>query len=267
MTKRLKTNALEFLYPNGTEAIAPTGVRLNLPVRVGLAFAPASYDRQDIFAETQKQFLLSRIAAAFEDNEAINSVEVIPSGYLSPRGSFDNLDRLSVAFGIDLMALVSYDQIQFSETGRSSWAYWTLVGVYFVKDEKNDTRTLLDAVIYDISSRAMLFHATGQSSSTGKSTPIDVSKDLRERSEAGFEQATDDLIANLGTALDAFEKEASTGLVRGPGTPTIAIYDSSGQQIEARKGGNGAGAFGIPELLGVGLLISLGLLSRRRKLG
>jgi rhombotail lipoprotein len=262
-TKRLKTNALDFLYPSGTEAIAPTDVKLNLPVRVGLAFAPASGGWEDVFGETQKQALLSRIAAAFEDNGNISSVEVIPTSYLSKQGGFDNLDRLSVAFGIDLIALISYDQIQFSDTGRSSWAYWTLVGVYFVKGEKNETRTLLDAVIYDIPSRAMLFHATGQNKAAGKSTPIDIRKDLRERSNESFEQATDDLIVQLDKALEAFGEQASTGTVRGAGTPAIAIYDASGTEITSGGGGSGAGAFGIPTLLGTALLISLGLLGRR----
>ena len=37
----LKSNALDFLYPKGSEAVPPTDVQLKLPVRVGIAFAPS----------------------------------------------------------------------------------------------------------------------------------------------------------------------------------------------------------------------------------
>ncbi|MFQ5891013.1 MAG: rhombotarget lipoprotein [Gemmatimonadota bacterium] len=261
-SKRLRTSALDFLYPKGTEAIPPTDVRLTLPVRVGIAFAPSQELEEATFTEVQKQSLLSRIKAAFEGQEGISSVEVIPSSYLSPQGGFENLDRLAVAFGIDLVALVSYDQVQFSESGRGSLAYWTLVGAYFIKGEKNETRTLLDAVVYSIPSRAMLFHATGQSGSRGRSTPFDVPRDLRRDSARGFEQATEDLIANLGEALQAFREQVATGTVRGPGTPEIAVYDPSGEPVRTGGTRGGAGAHGPSDLVAAAVLLSLGLLAR-----
>ncbi|MHC4933506.1 MAG: hypothetical protein ACYTGV_15080, partial [Planctomycetota bacterium] len=35
-----RSSALDFLYPKGTEAVPPTNVRLTVPTRVGIAFAP-----------------------------------------------------------------------------------------------------------------------------------------------------------------------------------------------------------------------------------
>jgi rhombotail lipoprotein len=259
--KQMKSNALDFLYPKGTEAAQPKDVALKLPVRVGIAFAPAQGPARDSFTETQKQALLTNIAEAFRARKGIASVEAIPSSFLTAGGGFDNVDRLVPAFGIDLLALVSYDQFQFSESGRSSWAYWTIVGAYLVKGEKNETRTIMNTLIYDIPSRAMLFNASGQSSIKGKSLPVQIDKALRERSEQGFEAANDDLITNLNTALDAFQTQAATGTVRGPGTPAIAMYDSSGQPVQT----GGGGSVALAEVLGATLLVSLAMLARRNR--
>jgi rhombotail lipoprotein len=224
---------------------------------VGLAFAPSgSLQAPGTFSEVQRQALLTRIAEAFKAKEGIGSVDVIPTTHLTSGGSFTELDRLKAAFGIDLAALVSYDQFQFSESGRSSWAYWTLVGAYVVEGEKNDTETLMDAVIYDIASRAMLFHATGQSRVKGSSTPVDRERELKKNSEESFSTATDDLIANLDRALAGFIEQAAAGTVRGAGTPAIAMYDASGRKIGQGEAG-GAGALGGGELAAVAALALL----------
>jgi len=270
----IRSNALEFLYPRGGEAIPPGDVTLRLPLRVGVTFAPAAPTYQDRFSATQKQTLLGRVAAAFRDRPGIASVEVIPPNHLTapapPRAGddmsaagtgFQELDRVKAAFGVDLIALISYDQAQFSETGRSAWAYWSIVGLYTVKGEKNETQTLMDAVVYDIASRTLLFNASGQSTVGDAATPIDSGRVLRQRSEEGFEKATDDLIANLGTALSAFQAQAATGTVRGPGTPALAMLDASGKPVGG-SGTDGGGAFGAAELVAAALLGALAFKAR-----
>ena len=260
---RVRSNALEFLYPKGTEAVPAGDVTLKLPVRVGVAFAPAAATWEDRFTSNQKQALLKQVVDAFTGRPGIAGVEAISPGYLTAGGGFADLDRLRAAFGIDLVALISYDQMQFSETGRASWAYWTIVGLYVVKGEKNQTQTFMDAAVYDIPSRALLFNASGQSAIGGASTPIDQARVLRDRSGEGFEQATADLIANLGTALETFEKQAATGTVRGPGTPAVAMLDATGKPV-AGPGSEGGGAFGPAEIAGALLLAAIGILGRRR---
>jgi rhombotail lipoprotein len=270
-----RSSALEYLYPRGVDARPPADVTLRLPVRVGVAFAPARPAYRDRFTASQKQALLERVAAAFRGRQGIGSVEVIPPGYLTsppappsnpppsggapPAGDgFVELDRVKAAFGIDLVALISYDQMQFSETGRSSWAYWTIVGAYVIKGEKNETRTLMDAVVYDVPSRALLFHASGNSTVAAAATPVDVDRVLRQHSEEGFETATSDLIASLGTALAQFQQQTATGTVRGPGTPAVAVLGPDGRPTGG-EGADGSGAVGAVELAGAALLLFLAL--------
>lgn len=257
MQHYMRSSALEYLYPTGAEATPPADVILRLPARVGLAFAPPAATvsggtvRWETFSEDRKQQLLQRVADAFEGRKNIMAIEVIPSSYLTPKGSFAELQRLRAGFGVDYIVLVSYDQLQFSESQKSSLLYWVTygAGAFVIKGEKNETRTLMDAVVYDINSRTMLFHATGQSSVRGSSTLVDVNKAMRERSDESFSLATDDLIRNLDRELVRFQQQAATGTVRGEGTPALKVADSRGTVVPVGTGG-GADTGGI----GVGVL-------------
>jgi len=258
---RRVNSALDFLYPQGTLAAVPASqVVLRLPVRVGLAFAPSRENQVDPITEEQKQRLLARVAAAFREHEAIGNLEVVPTTYLQAGGGFANLEQIRSSLGLDLMVLLSYDQSQFTESTRASWTYLTVIGPLLIEGEKNDTRTVMDAVVYDIRSRALLFRAAGESTVKGHSSPLNVARKRRVFASEGFEKATGDLIAGLNVALEQFEEQAKRGTVQGPGTAAIAMYDAKGEQITATSGGGGA--LGLPELIAATLL-GLALLVRR----
>jgi rhombotail lipoprotein len=228
------SSALDFLYPDRNPAAPARDVTLQLPLRVGLAFAPRG-EREDPISEVQKQALLEKVAAAFTAHQGIGRLEVVPSVYLEPGGSFRNLDQLAATLGLDLMVLVSYDQAQFTESTRASWTYLTVIGPLLVQGEKNDTRTLMDAVVYDIKSRALLFRAAGQSTVKGSSSPLNEERKRRLFADRGFDQATVSLVTHLDTALAAFEQQARSGTVRGPGTPArvLAALAAAGGSLEA----------------------------------
>jgi rhombotail lipoprotein len=262
---RRTNSALDFLYPEGMTAAQPAqDVVLRTPVRVGLAFAPNRNDHADPITEQQKQKLLKDVAAAFQAHKGIGHLEVIPTAYLQPGGGFVNLDQIRASFGLDLMVLLSYDQAQFTESTRASWTYLTIVGPLLIEGEKNDTRTVVDAVVYDIQSRALLFRAAGDSTVKGWSSPLNVDRKRRTMAAEGFDKANGMLITQLNTALAQFEEQAKNGTVRGPGTPAIAMYNAQGQRITAGKGG---GAFGAVELIGAALLALALLASRPQRTG
>lgn len=261
---RRVNSALDFLYPQGMAAARPASqVALHLPLRVGLAFAPNRDFRGDPITEAQKQTLLTRVADAFRKHQGLGNLQVVPSVYLSPAGSFENLDKLAAALGLDVVVLLSYDQAQFTESTRASWTYLTIIGPLLIQGEKNDTRTLIDAVVLDIKSRALLFRAAGESTVNGSSSPLNVERKRRVFAGEGFDKATDDLIAHLGTSLAGFEEQAKNGTVNGPGTPVVAMYNAEGKIIQGKNGGTGGGgALALPELLAAALL-GLALLLRR----
>lgn len=248
-----RSNSLEYLYPAGAPATPPQDVQIRVPARVGIAFVPTKSGYDDPFSETQKQTLLGRIAEKFKDRKGIAPIEVIPSSQLTPGGGFAELDRIRQAFGVDLVMLVSFDQLQSSESTTSSWTYWTIVGAYVVSGERNQTRTVVDAVVFDVASRVMLLHASGSDSAKDSSTPVAQAKNLRDASEQGFTRAVEDLVTKLDKALDGFVAQAGTGTVHGPGTPAVAMVDKEGKPVPAGAS-SGAGATGLAEL-GAALLL------------
>ena len=223
--RNIHSSSVEYLYSGGFEGTPATVVKLQTPVRVGIGFAPSAAFGE-AFSEEKKQELLKRIADAFRAEPKIGSIEIIPSTYLNPRGGFAELDRLRVALRVNEIVLISYDQVQFSDTGAMGLTYWAYgVPAYVVKGEKNETRTFLDAVVLDIPTRTMLFHASGQSSIKGSSTLVGVGTALRERSAAGFDEAVKVLIPNIDAQLKAFEASVKNGEISVEATPKLPAWN------------------------------------------
>lgn len=227
-SSRYATSLVQFLYPKGMEQPdTPRVPTLSLPLKVGIAWVPEHKSGPNRptagpISENQKAELLHRIIPHFQTNAFVKSIEIIPSVYLRPEGGFANLDQLRTLHGVDVMSLVSYDQMQFTSEGVLSLAYWTVVGAYVVQGEKNDTQTLLDTAVYDISSRRLLFRAPGTSRIKGSSTPVNLDEELRRDSERGFQEAATNMVANLQTELTRFRERVKQSpeefkIVRKPG--------------------------------------------------
>jgi len=203
-----KSSVVEFLFPDrGDVKIKPATPHLTLPLKVGVAFVPESsrrYSKRSLSSKVQLD-LLDKVAENFRKYEFIKNVAVIPSEYLRSRGGFDNLDQLKTMYDIDVMVLLSYDQIQYTDEGLVSLMYWTIVGAYIFNGEKNDTSTMIDAVVYDIKSRKMLFRAPGTSQVKGTATFVNLSEELRKDSIKGFNLAVPELLENLSTQLARFK--------------------------------------------------------------
>lgn len=250
-SRQRRASVLEYLYPEGKEALPATGVRLDLPLAIGLAFVPETTVHYDVLLTTEQQnALLERVRVAFADTAEIERIEIIPSTFISPAGGFENVDQVRRTLGIDLVVLVSFDQVQFDDPNLASLTYWTIVGAYVVPGNENETHTFVNASAFDIESRALLMNASGKSTVEGRTTAMDLARSLREDRLEGFELAVDDLIVNLGQALEKFREQVKTGTVRGQGTPAVEVTAAGGG-----GGGTGVGELGLFEVvLGVLLL-------------
>ncbi len=210
------SSVVQFLYPGKDQPfIQPSKPTLRLPLRVAVAFVPSStgnYAGSDVvnstFTEAQKTELMRDIAAKFRALPFVQSIELVPTTYLRPGGSFENLDQIRALMGVDVIALVAYDQSQLTSDTAWSLSYWTIVGAYVIPARKNDTATLMEAVVYDIPSRSLLFRAPGVSTIHGNSTPINSDGQLQNDSKRGYIAAAEDLTNNLQHELDAFKVRA-----------------------------------------------------------
>jgi rhombotail lipoprotein len=214
-----RSNLMSFLYPSATEPPAMTGgpIRLNLPLRVGIAFVPREPSSRPFYAaeglpagETEER-LLDIVKKSFEGRDWVKEIVIIPSTYLAPGGGFRNLDQLARMFDTSVIALVSIDQFQSSDPTPMSFLYLSIVGAYVLPLNHNDTRTLIDAAVFYVPARTFLLRAPGHSTITGYSTAIAVDQSLRGRSHKGLELAMVDLTGNLTSAIDQFKQRVIAG--------------------------------------------------------
>lgn len=267
---RYYSSVVDYLYPGQSEPIERPAVPvMSIPIKVAIAFVPDAGSRRDrnfwrellpgmsrapsgmVLTEKQKTDLMREVSEHFRKYPYVGSIEIIPSAYLTPRGSFANLDQIRTMYGIDAIALLAYDQVQFTDEGAASLLYWTVVGTYVIPAEKNTTQTMMDAVVYDIKSRKMLFRAPGVSQVKGNATPVNLSEELRHDSEQGFQQAAKELVGNLDQQLALFKDKIKK--------------EPEQYKVVHRPGYSGGGGLGwmFPALLG--LIGGYAWLRRRRR--
>lgn len=224
-TTKHATSVVDYLFPKTKDPIVTPGIPvLTLPLRVGIAFVPAAAGRDSRESRTSSGFspfqgggdlsltekrktdLMQEVARSFKKYPFVKNIEIIPSAYLTPGGSFANLDQIRTMLELDVIVLLSYDQVQFTDQ-TLSFTYWTMTGPLIIPAQKNDTHTMLDAVVYDISSRKMLFRAPGTSLVKGKSMLVDQSQELRADGDTGFSEAAQSMVVNLDAQLALFKEK------------------------------------------------------------
>ncbi|RJQ81894.1 MAG: rhombotarget lipoprotein [Desulfobacteraceae bacterium] len=237
------SSVVEYLYPDRTLPMETAAVpRLTLPLRAGVAFVPDDARNTRVITEEEKFALMQKVSEEFATLPFIDSIQLIPSAYLSARGGFPNLDQIRTMYGIDIVALLAYDQSQFSDENFGALTYWTLVGAYIIPGEKNTTHTMMDATVYDIASRKMLFRAPGLSRIHTKAAPIALSGQQRHDRKQGFEMASQDLLVNLQKQLDLFKEKvkdrpAEVILAHRPGYTGGGAVDATGLLFFILMGG------------------------------
>ena len=217
--QRSVSSVVEYLYPNkrGDIKIETKIPDLVIPLKVGIAFVPdncGTFRRHDLNEELKRE-LLGNVAARFRSKDIIEKVEVIPSRYLKRKGSFTNLRQIKKDLDIDIVVLLSYDQVQYTERNFISMAYhWSIVGRYVFKGDKNDTVTLVNAAVYDIDSEELLFRSEASSNVKGSSASAFVAEELRVRSQKGFELASEELSKVLDWDLYQFKQKIKKDKVK-----------------------------------------------------
>jgi len=228
------TSLVQFLYPRGTEPPEPDRIpELHLPLRIGLAFLPARPATQPTgLSAAQREVLLERIRAHFAQRKFVSEIVIIPDYYLTGAQGFESLQGVQRLYGIDLMALVSYDQVTNTDVNGWSIAYWTIAGAYVVKGSRYDLATLIDLAVVDPATRSLVLRAGGTDTRHGNATMIAEWRELRDSSGTGFTAATDQMIEHFDAALDQFQSQVRAGTAR------VRVVNRNGS---ARSGG-GAGA-------------------------
>jgi rhombotail lipoprotein len=202
---------VDYLYPDAKEApqMKPTVTTLRPPVRVGIAFVPGGAWNSGL-PEAEKTKLLERIKESFAKYPFIGGIEVIPTQYLRAKGGFTNLEQVSRMFNVEVVALLSYDQVQFNDSNVLSLLYWTIVGAYVIHGDQYDIQTMLDASVFDVGSRKLLFRAPGLSQVKGSAAMVGFNEQARAARLDGYNKAVDDLVPQLQAQLEGFKERIKT---------------------------------------------------------
>lgn len=199
------TSLVQFLYPNGNPPLNDkSDPVLNLPLKVGLAFIPGASDTQ-ITSVTKNQ-LLENVKKAFESRIYINEIIIIPEIYLQQRRGFSTLEQIKSLYQLDVIALVSYDQIVNGRDNIFSLSYLTIVGAYIFPGSGYDVSTLIDLAVIDIDSQSILFRSAGTSGGKGVVAEAYKQQAYRKKQNEGFAIAMQQMQENLQGELDKFEQ-------------------------------------------------------------
>ncbi|MEX2149993.1 MAG: rhombotarget lipoprotein [Steroidobacteraceae bacterium] len=243
----VSSSLVDFLYPGGEQ---PPGQavkvpNLELPLKVGLAFVSASGGRDQALNEAERMQMLEKVKASFTGRDYIDEIAVIPEAYLRTGRGFAALEQTARLYDLDVIALVSYDQVAHTAERTSSFLYWTIVGAYVVKGNKNDVQTFVDTAVFDVATKKLLFRAPGVSETKSSSTLVDLDRDLRASQRRGFEQAMADMTVNLDKELNVFKERIRTD-------QSVRVTHSP-----RYSGGGGAGGAGFLALLAGATLLSM----------
>ncbi|MGI2259061.1 rhombotarget lipoprotein [Shewanella sp. GXUN23E] len=232
----VSSSLVNFLYPDNDARIEhqPQIPLLRLPVTVGLAFVPAANQYQNPLSKNQQQELLSKVKQAFVGRDFIGRIEIIPSTYLQPGGGFTNLEQVARLYDVEVMALVSYDQLSQSTENNAALLYWTIVGMYLIPGNENQVQTFVDTAVFDVASRKLMFRAPGLSKVADTSSAVRLDENLSRQSSEGFALAVDDMIVNLNDELDQFKTR---------------VKEEKVARVEHKAGYSGGAAGGVSLLL------------------
>ena len=232
----VSSSLVDYLYPNGE---VPPDYDENIPdlsppLRVGLAFVPAHSNDLEGLSEANKNTLLEKAKELFSDREFIKEITIIPDTYLRSGKGFQTIEQVSRLYHLDVIALVSYDQVVHVDDTKASIFYWTVVGAYFVKGSKNDVQTFVDTAIFDVKTRKLLLRAPGINRIEATSTLVNSTEEMRKAREKSFSLAMSDMTANLNEELGRFKER---------------IKKDKSVAVTYRPGYGGGGALGPPIII------------------
>lgn len=244
---RNSSSLVEFLYPHGEAPPVQNSMpQLRIPLRVGLAFLPSAEGAATGGLDAAHQeALLEQIRRRFSSRPFVAEIVSIPDYYLRGHKGFDGLAGVQRLYGVDVMALVSYDQVVHTDENNWSLGYLTIVGAYVLKGSRHDVSTLVDLAVVDPVSRSLVLRAGGTSTGHGNTTLIDADRETRGAAAAGYDAATAQMIDHFDTALTNFEADVRSGK---------AAVQVVRKNDAARSGGGGA--LGWPWILALlGLVV------------
>jgi rhombotail lipoprotein len=249
--ERNASSLVDFLYPDKqSPPVQDTIPELHLPLRVGVAFLPPNAGAVNVLDAVHKEGVLERIRERFRTRGFVSDITIIPDYYLAAQRGFDGLQGLQRLYNVDVVALVSYDQVRNQDDKGLSLGYLTIVGAYVLHGTRQDVSTLVDLAVVHPGTRSLVLRAGGVDTRHSNSSLVRADRELRETGTDSFDAAAARMMDNFDAALLKFESDVRDGKAR----------------VKVTRNGNsgGAGAVDWLTIALLGIAVTLTALRARR---
>ena len=208
------SSLVDYLYPGAAPPVQDAVPVLHLPLTVGVAFLPAAPGYRAAVGVVEKQAVLQAIRERFESRGFVREIVPIPDYYLTGQKGFDGLASLQRLYKLDLIALVSYDQVARQDANQLSLTYLTIVGQYLFPGTSQGVNSMVDLAVVHPATRSLVLRAAGMDSRKGVTTEAGSATRLQARSVESFNAAAASMIDNFDTELLGFEDKVRKGTAR-----------------------------------------------------
>ena len=195
-----RSSLVNYLYPQKEhKSMEFWTTKLKIPIKIGIGFIPSKkFYYQRIIDEKSRVGLLKKIQRNLKKHKFIKESKIIPSAFFEKGGGFEDLEKIKKLYDVDLIALVSYDVIQFRVDSFHSLRYWTIIGTDIIKAKGNLIHSMINFTLIESKNKKLLFKALGINRLIN-------SENLVADRKKSFQKASKNLIKNINRQLPIFK--------------------------------------------------------------
>ena len=150
----------EFLYPDGQSPPASNTIpELHVPLRVGLAFLPSQSSSGSVRSMHPRSRCCWSASGSASRHVSLSAKSSSSRTTTWQYPGFCGTGWRARLYNVDVMALVSYDQVMHTDDNKWSLGYLTIVGAYILPGNTQDSATLVDLVVVDPATRSLVLRA------------------------------------------------------------------------------------------------------------
>jgi rhombotail lipoprotein len=206
-TVQRQSNLASYLFGDCAPQQPAQKVPLTFPSRVGVTFVPNDPASPSIPETAKKEMIDSVRSLLAKHTKYVAGAQNIPSTYLSPKGGVCNLEQVARQFDVDVIVLLGANQFQNHERNPiAAFMDITIIGAFVIPGNTVNTSTVLEAAVYHVPSRSLIFRTDGTDKISSRSTQFGSSQSANNDAVSSIENALKQLVVSIGGALAGFEK-------------------------------------------------------------
>lgn len=206
-TIQRQSSLASYLFSGNAPQTPAQKKSLQFPAKVGVTFAPGDPSSANLPETTKKEVIETVRAQLAKHTRYVAGVQVIPSTYLTPKGGVQNLEQIAHQFDVDVVVILGINQFQRQERNPlAAFLDITIIGQYLIPGNTVDTSTVLEAAVYHVPSRALIFRTDGTDQKTSHATQYGSSQSAQHDAVSSIQDAAKKLVVAIGEALVGFER-------------------------------------------------------------